>query len=114
MAETKLVVVDFEKYPDLHAALESLVIELDTDKSKLIRQLVRERVEEHAHTTRVEKAMKSQLARLRAKYPMKQLLVVCEWTKTAYSIIGNPKILLLVILLVEFAWDFWGIFLGRD
>lgn len=41
--------VDFTKYPELYAALEKMVDDLDTDKSKLIRQLVRERIELHEH-----------------------------------------------------------------
>lgn len=45
MAEQKLQVnVDFTNYPELYDALEKLVAERDTDRSKLIRQLVRQEV----------------------------------------------------------------------
>jgi metal-responsive CopG/Arc/MetJ family transcriptional regulator len=48
--EEKLQVnVDFTKYPELYQALDKLVEELDTDRSKLIRQLVRERLDLHEH-----------------------------------------------------------------
>jgi metal-responsive CopG/Arc/MetJ family transcriptional regulator len=46
--------VDFSKFPELYAAFESLVEELDTDKSKLIRQLVRERVELNQHVGKIK------------------------------------------------------------
>lgn len=45
MADQKLQVnVDFTNYPDLYEALEKLVEERDTDRSKFIRQLVRKEV----------------------------------------------------------------------
>jgi hypothetical protein len=47
--DKKQVNVDFTNHPELYAALETLVNELDTDKSKLIRQLVRERIDLHEH-----------------------------------------------------------------
>jgi hypothetical protein len=41
--------VDFSQYPDLFDALLTLEVELDTDKSKLIRSLIREKAQEHGH-----------------------------------------------------------------
>lgn len=63
MADTdkKQVNVDFTKYPELYDALESLVEDLDTDRSKLIRQLVREKVDEHVHLNKVKKAVQSKV-----------------------------------------------------
>lgn len=46
MAENKLVIIDFKKYPDLLAALDTMVEKKDTDRSKFIRGLVREAVEQ--------------------------------------------------------------------
>ena len=41
--ENKLQVnVDFSKYPELYKALQTLVINWDTDNSKLVRQLIRQ------------------------------------------------------------------------
>lgn len=42
--------VDFTKYPELYKALLALESELDTDKSKLIRNLIREKTEKHGHS----------------------------------------------------------------
>jgi metal-responsive CopG/Arc/MetJ family transcriptional regulator len=46
MAEEKKlqVNVDFTQYPELYEALEKLVNDQDTDRSKFIRQLVRKEV----------------------------------------------------------------------
>jgi metal-responsive CopG/Arc/MetJ family transcriptional regulator len=46
MAEEKKlqVNVDFTQYPELYEALEKLVNEQDTDRSKFIRQLVRKEI----------------------------------------------------------------------
>lgn len=41
--------VDFTKYPELYRALLALEDELDTDASKLIRNLVREKAQKHGH-----------------------------------------------------------------
>jgi hypothetical protein len=41
--------VDFTKYPELYTALLTLEAELDTDKSKLIRNLVREKAQKFGH-----------------------------------------------------------------
>jgi hypothetical protein len=41
--------VDFTKYPELYIALLTLESELDTDKSKLIRNLIREKAQRHGH-----------------------------------------------------------------
>jgi metal-responsive CopG/Arc/MetJ family transcriptional regulator len=40
--------VDFTQYPELYEALETLVIEQDTDRSKFIRQLVRREITQSA------------------------------------------------------------------
>jgi hypothetical protein len=48
-SERLQVNVDFTQYPELFTALETLESELDTDKSKLIRNLVREKAIEHGH-----------------------------------------------------------------
>ncbi len=44
--------VDFTKYPELYTALLTLEAELDTDKSKLIRNLIREKAQRHGHLKR--------------------------------------------------------------
>lgn len=45
--------VDLTKYPELYDALLTLEEELDTDKSKLIRNLIREKAQEHRSASTV-------------------------------------------------------------
>ena len=53
--------VDFTKFPELYEAFESLVDDLDTDKSKLIRQLIRERVDLHEHVEKIAARVKDKI-----------------------------------------------------
>lgn len=53
--EKKQINVDFSKYPELYRALGELVEELDTDRSKLVRQFVRDGIEQHRAVKKLSK-----------------------------------------------------------
>jgi metal-responsive CopG/Arc/MetJ family transcriptional regulator len=61
MAEDKntLLHVDLSKFPELLEDFDEIVTELDTDRSKLIRQLMREKVEEYKHLGGIKKRVVS-------------------------------------------------------
>ena len=64
MADEKLQVnVDFTNYPELYEALEKLVKKQDTDRSKLIRGLVRKEVVRQAKINATWKAIERDINR---------------------------------------------------